>query len=185
MIKQLNSSPKREPLSRLWFLARGCKQVPLDLTGGKVLWAHPDGYFLSAYGQKVLHTYSPSQRTPGMQCHNGKRGNVYPKMRHFGAKTCHSLMCITFHGPRPLGYECDHINGVVTDYRASNLQWVTPAENRRRSRILRIIRSIGRNPAEMSTEELLRIFASYDITDPLTYAAEEPGRDFDIFVERD
>ena len=93
-------------------------------------------------------------------------------------------MCVTFHGPRPIGYECDHINGVVTDYSASNLQWVTPAENRRRARILRIIRSIGRNPAEMSTEELLRIFASYDFSDPLAAAAKEPNRDFDPFVER-
>ena len=119
-----------------------------------------------------------------MHSHNGMRGNAYPMMRHFGNKTCHSLMCVTFHGPRPIGYECDHINGVVTDYSASNLQWVTPAENRRRARILRIIRSIGRNPAEMSTEELLRIFASYDFSDPLAAAAKEPNRDFDPFVER-
>ena len=184
MIQKLNSSPKREKPSRLWFLARGCKQVPLDLTGGKVLWAHPDGYFLNAYGQKIKHDFSPAQRTPGMLCHNGKRGNLYPKMRHYNQKRCHILMCVTFHGPRPAGYQCDHINGVVTDYSASNLQWVTKCENRRRAKILRVIRSIGRNPAEMSTEELLRIFATIDTCDPLAYAYKEPNRDFDSFVER-
>ena len=167
-------------LSRLFFLSKGCKQVPLDLTGGKVLWAHPDGYFLNAYGQKIKHNFPPAMLT-GDYTHGG----AYPMMRQFGHKNCHVLMCVTFHGPRPIGYECDHINGNKLDYSASNLQWVTPAENRRRAKILRVIRSIGRNPAEMSTEELLRIFATYDTSDPLVAAAKEPNRDFDIFVERD
>lgn len=183
MIKKLNSSPKRENLPRLWFLARGLKQVPLDLTGGKVLWAHPDGYFLSAYGQKVKYTYPPSH-SEGKKTYT--HGVKYPRLQHsYGGRDCHVLMCITFHGPRPIGYECDHINGNKLDYSASNLQWVSRDENRRRAKILRIIRSIGRNPAEMSTEELLRIFATYDLVDPLAAAAKEPARDFDIFVERD
>ena len=146
-IQNLNSSrPKREPLPRTWFLARGFKKVPVDLTDGKVLWAHPDGYFVSAYGQKVLHTYPPAHRTPGRHCHNGKRGNEYPRMRNFGGRDCHILMAFTFHGPRPEGYECDHINGVVTDYSAANLEWVTPAENRRRSKYLRFMVSCDFDP---------------------------------------
>ena len=130
-----NSAP-----TRVWFLSKGCKQVPPELIGGKILWGHPDGYFLGAKGQKLLHCFSPSNRTPGRHCRNGQRGNDYPIMRNFCNKSCHSLMAAAFYGPRPEGYECDHLNGVVTDYRPSNLQWVTPAENRRRVPYLRALR---------------------------------------------
>ena len=81
-------------------------------------------------------------------------------MRHFGSKSCHSLMCIAFHGPRPAGYECDHLNGVITDYRPSNLQWVTPAENRHRMPYLRVLReAIPMHAQTFQREDYLRWFA--------------------------
>ncbi len=135
------------------------KQVPPELIGGKILWAHPDGYFLNARGQKVKHNFSPCEQ-------RYTKGSCYPTMRHFGSKSCHSLMCIAFHGPRPQGYECDHLNGVITDYRASNLQWVPPAENRRRAKILRAMRAAGLEPSTYSRDELLAIFGKYDVGDP-------------------
>lgn len=39
------------------------------------------------------------------------------------------LVCATFHGPRPAGLECAHLNGVSNDNRADNLVWATKAEN--------------------------------------------------------
>ena len=143
------------------FMGHGCKQVPPELIGGKILWAHPDGYFLNASGNKLEHTLSPSQYT-----NKSNHGHAVPTMRHFGSKSCHSLMCITFHGPRPQGYECDHLNGVITDYRASNLQWVPPAENRRRAKILRAMRAAGLDPSTYSRDELLAIFGKYTVGDP-------------------
>lgn len=41
----------------------------------------------------------------------------------------HHLICEAFHGPRPDGFQCSHLNGVPTDNRAVNLRWVTAAEN--------------------------------------------------------
>ena len=96
-IKKLNPHPKREPLSRLWFMSRGCKQSPLELTGGKVLWANPEeGYFMSAYGVKQNPTFGPAMRKKGSKANNGKRGFIHPNMRHFNNCLAHRLMFATF-----------------------------------------------------------------------------------------
>jgi hypothetical protein len=41
----------------------------------------------------------------------------------------HTLMLLTFVGPRPDGMECRHRNGDRTDNRLANLSWGTPREN--------------------------------------------------------
>jgi hypothetical protein len=41
----------------------------------------------------------------------------------------HILVCMAFHGPRPLGKEVAHGNGDRADACAANLRWATPAEN--------------------------------------------------------
>ena len=101
MVKQTitpqNKQTRQTHLSRLYFLSKGCKQVPLDLTGGKVLWANPDeGYFMSAYGVKVKPLHGPANRKKGRKENNSKRGLVHPQMRHFGGKAAHRLMFETF-----------------------------------------------------------------------------------------
>lgn len=39
------------------------------------------------------------------------------------------MVCEAFHGPAPLGMDCDHINRIRDDNRPENLRWVTRAEN--------------------------------------------------------
>ena len=138
---------------------------PLDLTKGKPLYCSAEGQFYHLTRGRlshIRHNFAPSHYTPGRHCHNGKRGNDYPYMRNFGTTRCHILIASTWIGPRPLNYECDHLNGVVTDYRAANLQWVTPSENRKRAGLLRVLRNIGRDPQQMSREELLAVFNHYE-----------------------
>lgn len=146
-------------LTRTWFLGHGCKQVPPELIGGKILWAHPDGYFLNAKGQKVKHDFGPSKQ-------RATKGSCYPCMRGYGNKNCHALMYEAFYGSRTKGMEIDHLNGNKLDYRPSNLQEVTTAENHRRAKILRAMRAAGLAPTTYSRDELLAIFGKYTVGDP-------------------
>ena len=43
----------------------------------------------------------------------------------------HRLVLEAFVGPRPDGYQCDHINTVRDDNRIENLRWVTASANQR------------------------------------------------------
>ena len=101
MVKQiitpLNKQTRQTHLSRLYFLSKGCTQSPLELTGGKVLWANPDeGYFMSAYGVKLILTFTPCMRKKGRKANSGKRGLFHPNLRNFGNQTAHRLMFATF-----------------------------------------------------------------------------------------
>lgn len=45
--------------------------------------------------------------------------------------TCHSLLATAFIGPRPSGHQINHIDGVKTNNKPSNLEYVTHLENGR------------------------------------------------------
>ena len=136
-------------LTRLWFLAKGCKQVPPEFIGGKILWGHPDGYFLGAQGQKLQHTYSPAQHAK-----QTKRGYYAPFMRHFGCKNCHILMALAFYGPRPIYIDKNgnpyvgqvhHLINDPLDYKPANLLcWLDRPTHREADRRRQILeREIG------------------------------------------
>ena len=117
----------------------------------------------------VMHEVQPSfspVRRKRWRSSNGISGTQYPVMRHFNCKNCHILMALTWIGQRPEGMEIDHLNGDRCDCSADNLEYVTPAENRKRAKLLRVLRSIGRDPQKMSREELLSIFSKYTFSNP-------------------
>ena len=145
--------------------------LPLECTGNRHLYVTASGRAFShvrvkdkktgvmrwIYREQVLFTLTPSKLSV-----NGNRKQRYYIMPHHGDIYLHIAVCLAWNGPRPDGYECDHINGIVSDNRASNLQWVTPEENRKRARLLRALRAGGRDPKQMSREELLEIFNKYE-----------------------
>ena len=133
-IVPLHQSSRQTHLSRLYFLSKGCKQAPLESTGGKVLWANgKEGYFMSAYGVKVKPAFSPSSSRKGSKANNGKRGLSHPTMRHFNAQHVHRLMAETFADePCPIFFTksgkpykgiVHHVIENPYDFRVDNLMW--------------------------------------------------------------
>lgn len=135
----------------------------------KTLYCSSEGKFYSAHNavltddgwqmHEIKADFPPSQA-------NNKAGSCYPKLRTYPPRLCHVIIALAWLGPRPAGMEIDHINGDKFNWSADNLQYVTPGENRKRARLLRCLRSVGRNPKQMSREELLEIFEKYEFTNP-------------------
>ena len=149
-------------LTRLWFLSHGCKQVPPIFIGGKILWGHPDGYFLTAQGHKVLHTYGPAMRAKQKE-----RGYYAPFMRNFGSKNCHILMALAFYGPRPIyvgkngnAYvgEVHHLINDPLDYRPANLLcWLDRPTHREADRRRRALENFFGDLHQFDCDELRRL----------------------------
>ena len=120
-------------LSRLYFLSKGCKQCPIEQTI-KPLWANgTEGYFLSALGTRLQVNHSRSNRTPGLHCHNGKRGQVHPILQHHGNVQAHRIMAATYADePCPIYFDSKgkpykgivhHVIENPYDIRVDNLLW--------------------------------------------------------------
>ena len=130
--------------------------------GKAQLYCSADGRFFSISRRsihQVKHNFSPCSRTPGRLCHNGKRGNLYPIMVNFGGRLCHHLIYETWMGERKPGMQIDHVNGDILDYRACNLEQVTPKENMRRAKYLRVMRQCEFDPRIFPANDLRKLFA--------------------------
>ena len=156
--------------------------LPLERTGNRHLYVTASGRAFShvrvkdkktgvmrwIYREQVLFTLTPSKLSV-----NANRKQRYYVMPHHGDIYLHIAVCLAWNGPCPNGYECDHLNGIVSDNRASNLQWVTPAENRKRAVILRCMREAGNDPTKLSAARLKAIFAQYSLMDGDTQMKRE------------
>ena len=147
----MGGSMQQTHLSRIWFLSQGCKQVPPAIIGGKILWCHPEGYFLNAKGQKIYHDFSPAKQAGARDARGKKIGSCYPIMRNFCSKLCHHLMALAFYGDRPLFISrktglayigiVHHIIPDKLDYRPANLLcWLTREQHTEADRRQRAIR---------------------------------------------
>ena len=89
-----------------------------------------NGYQISDMG-RCRHNYLNGKTKIIKPSNNGGGKQDYQFVVLNGKKYyLHTLVTRHFIGPKPLGYETDHINGQKADNRAVNLRYLTRSENR-------------------------------------------------------
>jgi len=149
------SEQKEFPLRQVTPEGTEVRLVPLEKTKGRPLYVSRNGVPYSFRTGKLVQI-TPEPDTSPRNRFNGSRKQRYLVLQNHNNIKLHHAVALTWIGPRPEGCECDHLNGVVADNRADNLEWVTPVENRRRALILRQLCKTM-NVAELSREELRRL----------------------------
>ena len=139
------NKPKREPLSRLWFLSRGYTKADPIYTNGYSIWLHPvTNDVLNQYGQKMTLCLRPKEKFKKTIARYLKLG------REHGDMYLARLKYITFKGDIPKGYTIDHIDGNPLNNNIRNLRAVPPAINYRDGGFLRKLRNKGIRPEDFS-----------------------------------
>lgn len=77
---------------------------------------------------------------------------AYRKGTKFKHSTAHILVAEAFLGPRPKGKFVNHKNGVKTDNRPENLEWVTPKENGTHASKMGLYRKGDKHPRAVSSK---------------------------------
>lgn len=142
--------------------------VPLERTKNRPLYVTSDGrVFSHVRGYRPLATMADTSKT---NKYNGHRKQKYRKMNNtFAYILIHHAVALTWIGPQPTyisprtGKETkcviDHLNGVTTDNRVENLEWITREENDRRARYLRVLRETDHDPRIFTPAQLRSFFA--------------------------
>ena len=190
-------------ITRLWFLAQGCKQVPPEECRNIIRWGHPNGYFLNAKGLKTADNLTPSHIK---HCNS----HPAPNLSH-GGISCHRAMALAHYGPCPVFTDpktgrkykghCHHLIPDLMDYKPANLLcWLTREQHaeadRRQKDLSKCVPDLHaftyerlrelQDPRTMSREQFeaeLAKIPTFTI-DP-DCDRREPYKHYDPFCERD
>ena len=125
----------------------------------------------SAFKRKAVSGLTP-QKNYARKTRNGcVIGQCYPHFNYRGVNYyAHKVMALSWIGPRPQGWQIDHLNGDIRNWTITNIRIVTKEENYRCAVILRARRFIAAQdhdpaklPANMRPEELLELFNYYNV----------------------
>ena len=167
---------KNYPSSLVYEDGTEVRLCPLEKTKGKALYVSADGRcfsyrFRTGAGQPCGHylrLVKPQADTSKTNRFNGRRKQKYLRMTYYGNILVHRAVALVWikwlDAETARRMVVDHLNGITTDNRKENLQWVTRKENEKRAKLLRVLRSIGRDPKQMSREELLHLFNKYEFS---------------------
>ena len=130
------TKPKREPLPRIWFMARGYTKADPAHVKGKVVWLHPKtNDVINQYGQKIPLRLLPYEKF------RQKTTRYLALSKEYGSMYLARLKYLTFKGDIPKGYVIDHIDGNTLNNDIHNLRAVPDAINHRDGGFLRKLRN--------------------------------------------
>lgn len=108
-----------------------------------------------------------------------RQSNGYMRVRLLNGKAelVHVLVAEAFIGPKPKGCQINHKNGIKTDNRPENLEWVTPSENcKHKFRIGRhCLKGENHNNRKLTNGDVLEIRRLRDAGVLLSEVAERFG----------
>lgn len=90
-----------------------------------------EGYVATSAGL-ILSLRQGEPRVLAMRMHNGYLHvniRLRPGRGNQRKRPVHALICTAWHGPRPDGMECRHLDGNVRNCKPDNLCWGTQQEN--------------------------------------------------------
>ena len=141
--------------------------VPIEGKNGVRLFVSNDAhvaYKILPTKQKITVRATATTTINSKVRYNARRKQRYLKFAHALGEDMHILVSHAVHlawiGPIPDGYVVDHLNGITTDNRDSNLQAITPQENARRVPYLNALRKLIPNHWQtFQRDDYLRFYA--------------------------
>lgn len=128
-------------------------------------------YEISSWGRIKKLTYGSNNGLPKdgmMKPHRHTGGYLYSTLRYSngGTRTCpvHRLVAHAFIGKRPDGMQINHKDGVKTNNRADNLEYVSPSGNVRHAMKLglwKALRGVANGSAKLTEEQVKDIRQRY------------------------
>ena len=150
MIQKHHSAPKREPLSRLWFMSRGYEPIDPSLVFGRIFYIRVKGMdvsILDAYGRSGYIVIKPNEK--GAKNHRNINRYYYLRFGVDGRTRdipIALLVMATYNHKipdRPKGEVIDHIDGNTFNNNPRNLRIVSRAINDRDGGFMRKLRNHG------------------------------------------
>lgn len=139
--------------------------------------------WLPVVGYEGIYEVSNLGRVRGlygpMRAHRGKRSTDYPRIALAGKKYfVHVLVASAFLGPRPAGYEVNHIDGDKGNPVLANLEYVTRSQNGLHAcRVLKTHRQKGslHGAHKLIESEVMQIIERTAAGEPINMIAADFG----------
>lgn len=138
----------------------------LNQTPEEEIWlpvvGYEDRYHVSSLGRLLSLKFKRGSRPGFILSNMGRSGYLYVPLCDGSAKKTkllHRLVASAFLGPCPVGLQVNHKNGVKSDNRIENLEYVTRSENLRHAWKMGLMVTIGErhSQAKLKNEEVLEI----------------------------